>query len=747
MNKKRKKIRKEHIVTYFFIFSILGVAIFGLYFLNVSMTGFAVYEQSNQSEFDEGVYNNTKYNGSAVVLAGSNLTGTYTSKVFDAGGDASWNNMSWVGNEPDVEFLYCVDGEGDVFKSSDVGVTWAMTKENYGRTSSTLDMFNDESSLYILTGTNKEVFKSTDFGVTWNIINDTFSTNSLLIGAVDFNNNLYVATGPGDVFKSTDKGITWNLLSDFNSGTNDAKGIAINSSDDIYIVDGAGDVYSSIDSGLNWTKINDGYGGTTGTDGIVVDSNNNLYILINSDVYSSTDSGLNWTKINDDFSLYSNDGMEIEIDSDDNLYIADGVGRIFKSTDSGLNWNEIGDCNNVASNNPKGLTNFVQNTNLSFEVKNCSSFDCSDGNWQEIDLNNLNLVSRYFQYKVSFTSLDPSYTPELYNMSIDYTILNTAPIISIIEPQNQLYISNEFLSLNYSVFDSDGNLDSCWYNIDGGANATLASCANTTFDVSGDGSYVLLIYANDSFGLESSDSVSFDVDSTGVSVSVTEPTGEKTVRAGIPITYTIIGDDLTCWYNVKTSIGGDVLANTTLENCSDSTFDVSIDGDYVLNLYVNNSFGSSDLDNSSFSVDTSEDPVIVIPPSSGGGGGSSGGSSSGESIIISGSNKLEISLISDLIVNPGDSNKLVLEVKNTGTNFLNNCRFIGKDEFSSWISSSEGLKNLAAGEKYSFSFDVIVLWTTTCKISFSSGGVFFANTTETGWLFVSKSFKRLKSNI
>ncbi len=65
--------------------------------INVNITGFSTYLQSNQSEFDQGTYENTEWNGSAVVLSGQNLTGTYTSEVFNCGSStgASWNNISW----------------------------------------------------------------------------------------------------------------------------------------------------------------------------------------------------------------------------------------------------------------------------------------------------------------------------------------------------------------------------------------------------------------------------------------------------------------------------------------------------------------------------------------------------------------------------------------------------------------------------------------------------------------------------
>ena len=53
---------------------------------------------STQSNFDEGTYNRTFYNSTNnfVQLNQSFNNGTYLSKVFIAGGNAQWNNISWV---------------------------------------------------------------------------------------------------------------------------------------------------------------------------------------------------------------------------------------------------------------------------------------------------------------------------------------------------------------------------------------------------------------------------------------------------------------------------------------------------------------------------------------------------------------------------------------------------------------------------------------------------------------------------
>src|SRR3989344_3212908 len=103
MNKRGKSL--------FLIFGIILILLFTI------MIYAASFSDISQSNFNNGTYANTSYNGSAVVLVGSNLSGTFASRVFDAVSVSSWDNFSASFNIPAKEYIYAVDNQADVWNS------------------------------------------------------------------------------------------------------------------------------------------------------------------------------------------------------------------------------------------------------------------------------------------------------------------------------------------------------------------------------------------------------------------------------------------------------------------------------------------------------------------------------------------------------------------------------------------------------------------------------------------------------
>jgi len=628
---------KRRVIEFGILLLVFGLLLAGLQLLRFgSLTGFAVYSDSSQSNFDSGTYSKTIYNGSAIVLNNS-LQGNFTSRVFDAGAEANWSNVSFSGARPSIELLFAVDSTKAVYYSNNSGLNWSNKTNDYGGGLDTTNIISDGSYLYIIFNGGKQIFRSGDLGVTWTVVNNTLNVqtgggiNWLATGAnISGGGLLYIIDGNQKPWKSSDYGVSWTNGSDFNGvGANDVKGMAVNSTGAVYVVDGSGAVYVSLNAGTTWTQKNSSYGGTTGTDAMAVDSSGNVYILLNKDIYKSTNSGVGWSVVNATFTSNAQDGVYMFGDTIGKIYIIDNSGRFFSSSNGGDAWTQVGDINSVSSSAPKGLTNYIVSTNLTYQVRNCSSSNCADGTFRGSDgtgntyyvgtANSLELRGRYFQYKFFFSTPDSAKSSYVINTSIGYQLVNTAPSVSLIKPsQGDSYgiSSAGSLSLNYTVSDSDNNLQACWYNINSGANTTLNNCANTTFSISSNGNYTLYLYANDTQGLKSMSSASFSVFNSAPSVNIVRPAADDSYGSNnsLALNYTVSDSDnnlQSCWYHINSG------ANNTLANCANTTFGVAGSGSYTLYLYANDSQGAVNRASVSFSVTLGAPTISLSTPING----------------------------------------------------------------------------------------------------------------------------------
>jgi hypothetical protein len=378
----------------------------------------------------------------------------------------------------------------------------------------------------------------------------------------------------------------------------------------------------------------------------------------------------------------------------------------------------------------------------------------------------------------------------LNSSSVTFYVDSLVPLLSIVSPQNgSTYGTNTSLQLNYTV--NDVNLQSCWWNIDSGGNNSIVCGQNTTFDASG-GLHTISIYANDSYGLQSSSSSSFNINVGAPTISnlnpgdvylnyslvnfsyyasdidlqacelwgdfdgiwklnqtnlnpknysynnftlnltdgsykwnircndtqghssfngnktfvidtiipnliLSEPSGTKSSRS-VSASWNV--DDLninSCIYNVYRGVNLEI-ANTSVNCLTDSaTFSVTVDADFTFNFYANDFAGNANYASSSFRVSTS-----------GGGGDTTGGGGGGGGTthnLLNTTLGLNLDKLNDLLGESGDDKKIMLNVKNTGTGFLNDCQLKGYGDYSSWISGG-GVKDLSAGQEYEYSFNV-----------------------------------------
>src|SRR3989338_38538 len=112
---------------------------------------------------------------------------------------------------------------------------------------------------------------------------------------------------------------------------------------------------------------------------------------------------------------------------------------------------------------------------------------------------------------------------ELRTVSIDTTI----PALAITTPINNTNTTNNVLNVNFTV--SDSNLGSCWYSNDTYTINRSTGCTQNLTNITwSEGGHNVTVYANDSAGNVNFSSITFSVDSSAPSVTISYPKNTTT---------------------------------------------------------------------------------------------------------------------------------------------------------------------------------------------------------------------------
>ncbi len=494
MNKKYK----ENIIVAITLIIVLGIIYFSD-FSFTTFTGLAIFETGNQNDFSNGTYNNTEWNVNSIRLSANNLSGTYTSQIFDAGRNATWNNISWAEDLSNLTLLMTVDAQSDIWKSNNSGSTWTLVEDDFNNGEGNDPQYmliDNNNSLYVIEG-DGDIWKSTNLGTSWTKINDDYNGaegQQIKTGTVTSNDSLFIIEGDEDVWISTNYGTSWSKQAiNFNAGNGEAKGL-VHIGTNLYVVDAQSDIWNSSDSGVTWTLVEDDYnnGDTNNADSMLVDNNNNLYIIENDDdVFKSTNFGITWTKVNDDYNSGEDQHFKAgAVDINNNLFIIEGDEDVWKSTNSGSTWTEVASNFNGGNDNVKGMVTSFSATDLIVNVRSCSQNDCSDSPFSSPLSNNLGETlslnnNRYFQYSFLFTSNNTAISPLLYNVTVDYSTIDYSPSLSSQSPENNFESTTDNVTFSCSATD-DINLDSIvlYHNINGSFVANQTNVVSGTSNTS-----------------------------------------------------------------------------------------------------------------------------------------------------------------------------------------------------------------------------------------------------------------------
>lgn len=627
-----------------------------------------------QAEFDQGTYENTAYNGTAVLLSGTNITGNYTSRVFDAGNNANWTVIAWQAAAPTINRLAAVDTSADVWESIDSGATWLRIKDDYnnGDGNGITDMAkNSSGDLFILF--NQDIWLSPN-GTNWTKINDDYNGAEGQNGNVlasDKNEALFVIESDEDVWNSNDSGKTWAKTSaNFNGANGDIFGIVVNDSNTIFAVDAASDVWFSNDSGISWSLVKDDYNGAkaNGATDMAINSSGALFILDSQDLWSSTDAGITWTLVNDDFNGAgdSNSGTVIYIDNN-YIYIIDSSEDVYLSSDSGATFSKSISNLNGGNGNVNGLASTTSISNISFQLKNCSSADCSDSIYIGPDgtpnsfftgsSNNINLKGRYFQYKSYLLTEDSTLIPAIYNLTIEYVacvpnLMNTSwsswlnisclPVDIMNQTRNLTqYDSNycgEISNTTFTEYRATESCDYCtpiltntswsdWINISCLSNDTMnQSRTLVQYDSNNCGEILNETFAE----FRATEYCNFSApDATAPSIISSSPLNGSSLSAGTALYNITLATDETaiCRYSNIQNISWENMSQMNYTNSTNHSIlaeGLSDGNTYFYYFICEDDESPANQMNSSYALQFS----ISSPGSSGGGGGGGGGGGS-----------------------------------------------------------------------------------------------------------------------
>jgi len=146
----------------------------------------------------------------------------------------------------------------------------------------------------------------------------------------------------------------------------------------------------------------------------------------------------------------------------------------------------------------------------------------------------------------SDSASNEGHSPSNLTMNVDMA----EPLVVILYPQNVTHNSDPVLNFSYS----ENNPDSCWYNLNGGGNESLASCdTNGTLMNSDEGTNYLVLFMNDSAGNVNSSFRYWTLDTTPPGITIDSPGNQSYRSFWLWANLTLDENALWCGYSLNGS--------------------------------------------------------------------------------------------------------------------------------------------------------------------------------------------------
>ncbi len=206
--------------------------------------------------------------------------------------------------------------------------------------------------------------------------------------------------------------------------------------------------------------------------------------------------------------------------------------------------------------------------------------------------------------------------------SVTFSLDTTAPSLKVANPINlQEFNYNTSINVNYTVSDALFAVNTCLLSIDGGANSTIASCANTTINVS-DGSHNIVLCSNDSLNNLNCTAVSFTVSLDAPAIVLDSPTTGTYWKNGTKfyLNYTATDSNGISVCQIWHNLNGTFALNRTNTGVSSGVMNFTtyniLDGTYSWNIWCNDTTGKARFSatNRTFIIDTTLPSVSINTP-------------------------------------------------------------------------------------------------------------------------------------
>lgn len=349
-----------------------------------------VYGLTFISDFNQGIFQNTVYNGSALKLTLGSLTGFYISPIFDASNTANWKDIAW--------------------SSIELGEIANNQQGNLSKGNVLLMHLNEASGTIVDSSGNGN--NGTQSG------GITYSAPGKLNNAISFdgvNDYIKITTAPFAAYPSTIS--LWFYTNKIaTEGAQPWHKMTLISDDNIYW----GLQISSSTSKLQYYYYTTGPQSWQSSSTINTGQWYNLIVISNSTGSTMYLNGLN--QGSSSLTWFNNAGG-----TGQPFYISgygDGLYSFNGSIDEVAMWNRSLSASEILNIYKRGALK------LNLSVQSCDDALCSGENFTNLGSNltspqNLNVANNsYFQYKFDFETINFTYSPEVYNLTIEYLLTN-----------------------------------------------------------------------------------------------------------------------------------------------------------------------------------------------------------------------------------------------------------------------------------------------------------------------------------